>query len=119
MNNQAAARRLPSPLRRYILHFEARIEDAVAAFAASLPPSARVLDAGAGEGAYAPNFRAHRYTGVDLGIGDASWNYHGLDVVADLSALPFRDACFDAALNIVTLEHVRDPARVLAELART
>lgn len=118
MNNQAAARRLPAPLRRYILDFEARIEDAVTRFAASLPPGARVLDAGAGEGAYAPHFRAHRYTGVDLGIGDAAWNYGDLDVLADLSALPFRDACFDAALNVVTLEHVRDPARVLTELSR-
>lgn len=119
MNNQAVARRLPAPLRRYLLHFEAGIEDAVIRFAETLSPGARVLDAGAGEGAYAHHFGAQRYTGVDLGIGDASWNYSGLDVLADLSVLPFRDATFDAALNIVTLEHVRDPARVLAELART
>jgi SAM-dependent methyltransferase len=38
--------------------------------------------------------------------------------VADLEALPFRDSSFDAAINIVTLEHVRRPAKVLAEIAR-
>ena len=41
-----------------------------------------------------------------------------LDVRGDLAALPFADATFDAALNIVTLEHVQDPARVVCELAR-
>ena len=109
---------LPGPLRRYILHFEAAIEAAVGEFAASLGPGARVLDAGAGEGQYADRFRAHRYTGVDLGVGDGSWNYSDLDAVADLIALPFRDSTFDAALNVVTLEHVPEPARVVEELFR-
>jgi SAM-dependent methyltransferase len=105
-------------LRRYILHFEAEIEDAVAAFAASLPPGASVLDAGAGEGAYKDRFSRHRYIGVDLGIGDDSWNYSQLDAIADLTAIPFPTATLDAALNIVTLEHVREPACVLTELCR-
>ncbi|MBM3787805.1 MAG: class I SAM-dependent methyltransferase [Acidobacteria bacterium] len=109
---------LPSPLRRQVLHFEARIEEAVAAFAAGLPPQAIILDAGAGEGAYKSYFPAQRYIGVDLGIGDAAWNYRGLDALADLEALPFRDAAFDASINVVTLEHVRRPATVLAELRR-
>jgi SAM-dependent methyltransferase len=109
---------LPAPLRRYVLDFERRIEDAVGSFAASLPGGARVLDAGAGEGAYKRYFPAQRYTGFDLGIGDAQWDYSQLDVLGDLAALPFRDAVFDAAVNIVTLEHVPEPARVLAEIAR-
>ena len=109
---------LPAPLRRYVLDFERRIEDTVHAFAASLPPGARVLDAGAGEGAYKRCFPAQRYTGLDLGIGDAQWDYSQLDVLGDLARLPFRDAVFDAAVNIVTLEHVPDPARVVAEIAR-
>jgi SAM-dependent methyltransferase len=54
-----------------------------------------------------------------LGVGDDSWSYAGLDAIADLQSLPFRDATFDTALNIVTLEHVRDPARVICELYRT
>jgi len=110
---------MPPGLRRYVMHFEAAIEDAVNGFAASLPPGARVLDAGAGEGNYRACFTAQRYTGVDLGVGDAAWDYSGLDVVGNLAALPFRACAFDASLNVVTLEHVREPARVLAEIART
>lgn len=109
---------LPRPLRNWILHFESVIGQAVAGFAESIPAGCRVLDAGAGEGQYAHFFSQHRYTGVDLGIGDRQWNYSGLDCLADLGALPFRDAAFDAVLNIVTLEHVRDPRAVVRELAR-
>lgn len=109
---------LPGPLRRYVLDFERRIETAVAAFAATLPPRARVLDAGAGEGAYKGHFPTACYVGLDLGIGDQQWDYTQLDVLGDLTSLPFADGVFDAALNIVTLEHVKDPARVLAELGR-
>ncbi len=110
---------LPRPLRRYIQHFESSIEDAVEAFAASLKPGVRILDAGAGEGNYKRYFGKHRYVGLDLGIGDAAWNYSRLDVIADLENLPFPDASFDACINIVTLEHVSDPRRVLGEIARS
>jgi SAM-dependent methyltransferase len=112
-------RLLPSPLRDHILHFEALIEREVARVAESLPQGTCVLDAGAGEGRHARYFRRHRYVGVDLGVGDAAWDYSRLDVVADLAALPFRAGCFDACLNIVTLEHVPNPRAVLAEIART
>jgi SAM-dependent methyltransferase len=110
---------LPAPLARYVLHFETAIERAVADFAKSLPSGARVLDAGAGEGNYKGYFGAQRYIGLDLAVGDAGWDYSKLDAVGDLTALPFRDAVFNASLNVVTLEHVREPARVLQELART
>ncbi|HLJ48747.1 MAG TPA: class I SAM-dependent methyltransferase [Bryobacteraceae bacterium] len=119
MRYQAAYRRLPRFLRRYLLHFEASIQDAVDRFAGGLRDGARLLDAGAGELQYAQAFRRQKYTSVDLGIGDAAWDYGKLDVLADLAALPFRNACFDACINIVTLEHVRDPQLVLRELART
>ncbi len=118
MTRSALARRLPRPLRRYVLRFEADIEDAVAAFARELPEGARVLDAGAGEGQYARWFTRQRYCGVDLAIGDAAWNYGRLDVLADLAALPLRAAAFDAALHIVTIEHLPEPGRALAEIAR-
>jgi SAM-dependent methyltransferase len=119
MSYTGIAYRLPRPLRRHILHFECEIEDAVQSFAASLPPGARVLDAGAGEGRYAREFSRQRYCGVDLGIGDAAWNYAGLDAVADLTMLPFRDDAFQAAIHVVTLEHLREPAAALKEMART
>ncbi len=109
---------LPRPLRGYVLHFEAEIERAVAAFARTLPEGARVLDAGAGEGQYRDWFHRQRYVGVDLGVGDPRWRYDGLDVIADLARLPLATGCLDAALNIVTLEHVREPKAVLQELAR-
>jgi SAM-dependent methyltransferase len=113
------AYRLPRPLRRHILHFEAEIEEAVANFARGLPPNTRVLDAGAGESQYARYFDRCRYCGVDLAVGDATWDYSRVDVLADLTALPFRNGCFDAVLHIVTIEHLPEPACALAEIART
>jgi SAM-dependent methyltransferase len=110
---------LPGPVARYVMHFEAAIEQAVSDFAKSLPAGARVLDAGAGEGNYKGLFTAQRYTGLDLGVGDSGWDYSRLDALGDLAALPFRDDVFDASLNVVTLEHVKEPGRVLSELART
>ena len=118
MMYRGIAERLPGFLRRYLLDFEARIEREVALFAAGLEPGARVLDAGAGECRHAPLFAAQRYTGVDLGVGDAKWNYGKLDAIADLTRLPFRAAAFDAALSVVTLEHVKDPRGAVEEMAR-
>jgi SAM-dependent methyltransferase len=115
----ALAYRLPKPLRRHILHFEVEISDAVAGFANALPAGVRILDAGAGEGQYAHHFTRQRYCGVDLAVGDGTWDYSKLDVIADLTALPFRTYAFHAAINVVTLEHLREPARALAEIART
>lgn len=109
---------LPGPLASYILHFEAEIERAVSEFGNSLPKQARVLDAGAGEGNYKAHFAEQRYVGLDLGVGDQEWDYSRLDVLGDLAALPFADDAFDATLNVVTLEHVQEPQRVLDELCR-
>lgn len=106
-------------LRRLVLHFECSIENAVRAFAESLGDRARILDAGAGEGQYAAWFSRQRYTGADLAVGDRGWDYSHLDTVCDLSALPFADRCFDAAISIVTLEHISEPAAALREIART
>lgn len=109
---------LPVWLRRYLLHFDYAIEDAVREFALSLPAGAAVLDAGAGESRHRAHFGRQRYVALDLAVGDSQWDYAALDVLGDLARLPLRDATFDAALNIVTLEHVKEPAAVLRELAR-
>jgi SAM-dependent methyltransferase len=119
MKHTELAYRLPGFLRRHVLHFEAAIQESLAEFARSLPAGTLVLDAGAGEGQYAALFRKQRYVGVDLGVGDAAWNYCGLDAVADLAALPFPSGCFGATIHVVTLEHMREPAGVMAEMART
>jgi SAM-dependent methyltransferase len=91
----------------------------VAAFARELPAGARVLDAGSGEGQYRHHFTRHRYCGVDLAVGDAAWDYSRVDALADLAALPFRSGTFDAAIHIVTIEHLKEPACALAEIGRT
>ncbi len=109
---------LPPWLHRHLLHFDAVLEDSVRDFAASVPAGARVLDAGAGEARHARYFAGHRYTPVDLAIGDDTWDYTQIQALADLTALPFATGVFDAALNIVTLEHVREPGLVVSELAR-
>jgi SAM-dependent methyltransferase len=114
----ALQQRLPGPLKRWILHFETSIEQAVSDFAAGLPDRAWVLDAGAGEAKHSHHFARQRYVGVDLAVGDAAWNYGHLDCVADLVRLPFRDSTFDACLNVVTLEHLPEPADALAEIRR-
>ena len=119
MSYTAIAYRLPRPLRRHILHFEVEIEAAIAAFAGALPDGARVLDAGAGEGQYRHYFTRQRYCGVDLAVGDRAWDYSRLDVLADLTALPFRANSFDAAVHIVTIEHLSEPGCALQEMART
>ena len=115
----SVAYRLPRWLRRHILHFECEIEDAVARFAQGMPGNARVLDAGSGEGQYAHHFTRQRYCGVDLAVGDAQWDYSRVDALADLTALPFRGRAFDAAIHIVTIEHLKEPGCALAEIGRT
>ena len=112
------AARLPKFLRDYVLAFETRAEREVGRFAASLEAGARVLDAGAGECRHASFFARQRYVSADLGVGDAGWDYRKLDVVADLARLPFSAGSFEAGLNVVTLEHVREPRRVVEEMAR-
>lgn len=119
MSYEHLRKHLPPFLDRYLWHFETAIEDHVKQLAAVLPAGARLLDAGAGEARYKHHFPKTRYIGVDLAVGDTQWDYSGIDALADLTALPFADNTFDATLNIVTLEHVREPAAVLREIGRT
>jgi SAM-dependent methyltransferase len=112
------AARAPRWLHRRMLRFEARTVEELRQFAASLPAGARVLDAGAGECQHREYFGSARYTAVDLAIGDRTWDYSKIDAVADLEQLPFPDACFQAALNVVVLEHTQRPGQVLKEIGR-
>lgn len=118
MTYERARRFLPKWLIRHVYHFEAMIEERVQAFAGGLAAGARVLDAGAGECRHAAQFQRQRYTGVDLAIGDSTWDYRSLDALADLERLPFPDRCFDAALMVVTIEHLRRPGESLTEVGR-
>ncbi len=114
----AAESVLPGFLLRALDPFESRVAAEVAKFAASLPAKISVLDAGAGELRFASCFAKQRYVAIDLAVGDAEWDYSRLNVMADLERLPIASASFDAALSIVTLEHVRRPHLVVEEMAR-
>ena len=118
MNSQARAASLPSFLSQWLLYFEWQIQQELKRFSAQLPSGSRVLDAGAGECQHRPYFDRHRYVVVDLAVGDAQWDYGKLDALVDLASLPLAANSFDAAIHIVTLEHVPEPKLVLAEIAR-
>ena len=118
MNSQARAVSLPPFLAWWVLYFEWRIQQELQSFIRMLPAASKVLDAGAGECQHRRYFTGHRYVGVDLAVGDSHWDYGKLDAVADLAALPFASESFDAAIHIVTLEHVPEPKKVLVEIAR-
>lgn len=85
---------------------------------ATFGSDSRVLDAGAGEGRYRRFLEHARYTAVDFGLGDSSWDYRSLDSLADLHHLPFQAAVFDGAVCTQVIEHVRYPEGVIRELAR-
>lgn len=112
------ASRLPRSWRNHLLYFEGMIERELVAFAGRLAVGAWLLDSGAGESRHKAVFARQRYVAVDLAVGDSRWNYSRLDALADLCALPFREASFDAAINIVTLEHIGDPRLALQQIAR-
>ena len=80
-----------------------------------LPPGARVLDAGCGEGVIVDEYAARiDITGVDA-------NYASDRVTqGSVTALPFPDGSFDYALCLDVLEHLsyEDQPRALAELYR-
>ncbi|HET9989700.1 MAG TPA: bifunctional 2-polyprenyl-6-hydroxyphenol methylase/3-demethylubiquinol 3-O-methyltransferase UbiG, partial [Kofleriaceae bacterium] len=108
-----------------LLRAEARHRNPWIAEAIGATPR-RVLDLGCGAG-FLANYlaeRGHTVTGLDatdenLAIaraydrtGSASY------VIGDARVLPFPDASFDAVCAMDLLEHVEDPASVVAEAAR-
>jgi SAM-dependent methyltransferase len=115
---RVAEKWLPGFFLKVLDPFEVRVNLELAAFVAGLPPHLRVLDAGAGECRYAPLFQRHHYVALDSAVGDAAWDYSKLNLLGDLELLPLASASFDAAISIVTLEHAREPGRVMKETAR-
>jgi SAM-dependent methyltransferase len=98
-------------------HERASILEWVAAAARDVPPGARVLDVGAGDAPYRELFAHAEYV-----TSDWEQSLHEgarqADLVASADALPVEDAGFDMVLLLQVLEHVPDPAAVLAELHR-
>jgi SAM-dependent methyltransferase len=86
-----------------------------------LSPAASVLDAGAGRGLMFPyDYREHvrRMVGVDLDPAVAQNPNLDEAVVAELSALPFRDGSFDLVFTKFVFEHLERPGAVMREIRR-
>lgn len=86
-------------------------------FIQSLPPEAKILDAGCGEGVLTEKYKnaGRHITGVDL-------NYESdLVIKGDVLALPFADNTFDAVLFMDVLEHLgfKELDNALGEIKRT
>jgi len=81
-----------------------------------LPPNARVLEAGAGPGLFAPMARAARpdLRWIALDLIEAPWN----DLVADAQILPFRDRAFDVVVGVDFVHHLSTPLEFFREVAR-
>jgi SAM-dependent methyltransferase len=88
----------------------------LAAFGASLPEGALVLDAGAGSQKYASKFSRQRYESADFEQVDK--HYQPSTYVCDLRSIPVEDGRFDAVVFTQVMEHLPEPHLVLAELVR-
>lgn len=93
-------------------------------FAAARVAGRRVLDAGCGEG-YGTQIlarTAREVVGVDLEgdvVARAAGRYPSASFEpADLEALPYPDASFEAVVSLQVVEHMRDPYGFCAEVAR-
>jgi len=96
----------------------ASVRERVARFAQSVPRGAKLLDAGAGQCQYKSLFAHCEYTSLDTGVGDPSWDYSHLDVLAPLEKMPFASDTFDFILCTEVLEHVSEPVPCVEEMFR-
>lgn len=75
-----------------------------------------ILDAGAGDGRYARYFEHVQYESAD--ICKLERPYSEITYVCNLNNIPVEDNRFDAIVCTQVLEHINDPAEVLAEFNR-
>ncbi len=85
-----------------------------------VPPPARVLDLGAGDGAVELALNNGRYLTTSV---DREWNTVAprlgvRRVIADATALPFRPATFDAVICLETIEHFTNARASCEEASR-
>jgi SAM-dependent methyltransferase len=111
-------RYLPDFIKRRLDRGRMCIDEFVETISKELPADTLLLDAGAGECWYKDRFPHLKYFSVDFGLGKGSWDYTGLDVVANLLKLPFKDNSFDAVLCTQVLEHINLPGDFVKELYR-
>lgn len=96
--------------RTYLHRFLTRAGQAV-------QPGELVLDAGSGRAPYRRLFDHARYETADF-LAVKGKSYTEQDYVCDLAQIPVADARFDHVLLTQVLEHIPEPATVLAELHR-
>ncbi|GAA1754335.1 methyltransferase domain-containing protein [Luedemannella helvata] len=95
-----------------------------AARAALIPPATRegavLVDLACGAGLLAPHVEGYRHVGVDLVTPSLEQaREHGVTPVrADVTRVPLADGCADVVSAGEILEHVDDPAGVVAEACR-
>ena len=113
---------VPSGPRPSIYELREPPVDLGAWLAEALPAlrGARVLDAGCGPGGYVPATRelAAELVTLDIAHGRLVDVDHPQRVCADVQALPFPDAAFEAAMAMHVLYHVPDIPAGVAELRR-
>lgn len=73
------------------------------------------------------DYPATGFLSANLGAGTSNYpdvialdgtGYENIDIVCDLSDLPFLDNCLDAVFSIAVLEHVPNPQQHVAEMLR-
>ena len=96
-----------------------RVRTLAARLASVVPPKARVLDVGCGDGAVAALLMQLRddveISGIDVFVRPTT---HIPVVAYDGHRIPFDDAGFDAVVFVDVLHHTEDPMELLREAAR-
>jgi len=116
--NKGFRSRLSSPILNKIQLVESEEIEFIKIAADDIPAGATVLDAGAGQCRYKNAFSHTRHIALDRAIGDESWDYSQINILADLLALPFKSESFDAVLCFMVLEHIAEPLKLLKEFYR-